>query len=267
MILCARFCAMRASLALGKISAAQEILWSVLSDAEEWNSPVCNSMAELSKGYLYSTLGMPEKLPCWLQKGDFASLSLFFGGMGFDKLVYGKALLARGEYLKLEALSGSFQESFGIYHNRLGFLHCSLQLAAAKGHLYDAQAGVPDLEEAIAMVEPDGIVLPFAEYAVHLLPVFRAMPEKPGGFTRRVLSAFEQYVGNLSGILPQRPGLTGREIEVLVLLAEGLSRKEMADRLQIAPATVKQHLEEIYRKLKADCKISAVKYARINGLL
>ncbi|HID28515.1 MAG TPA: response regulator transcription factor [Desulfobacterales bacterium] len=47
------------------------------------------------------------------------------------------------------------------------------------------------------------------------------------------------------------PFLTQREKEILTLLADGLSNKEIAARLYIATETVKTHLQNIYRKLNA----------------
>jgi LuxR family maltose regulon positive regulatory protein len=52
--------------------------------------------------------------------------------------------------------------------------------------------------------------------------------------------------------------LTGRELEVLQLLAEGLSNREIAGRLVVAPSTVKQHLKNIYAKLDVHSRTQAV---------
>jgi LuxR family maltose regulon positive regulatory protein len=52
--------------------------------------------------------------------------------------------------------------------------------------------------------------------------------------------------------------LTNRELEVLRLLAEGLSNKAIADRLVVAPSTVKQHLKNIFSKLDVHNRTQAV---------
>lgn len=51
--------------------------------------------------------------------------------------------------------------------------------------------------------------------------------------------------------------LTRREIDVLQHLAEGLSNKEIADRLTMSPRTVKTHLRSIYRKFGVRNRTSA----------
>ncbi|REE96245.1 response regulator transcription factor [Thermomonospora umbrina] len=61
--------------------------------------------------------------------------------------------------------------------------------------------------------------------------------------------------------------LTGREIEVLRLAAEGDTPHEIADRLQISVRTVRNHLTVIVNKLNARNRIDAVRIAREAGLL
>ena len=61
--------------------------------------------------------------------------------------------------------------------------------------------------------------------------------------------------------------LTQRETELITLLAEGLSNKEIAAKLYIAPETVKTHLQNIYGKLNTKGRIGAVKAARTLGLI
>ncbi len=62
-------------------------------------------------------------------------------------------------------------------------------------------------------------------------------------------------------------GLTAREIEVLRLLARGLSNKQIASRLVIAPKTVGNHVEHIYGKIGASTRAGASLYAMQHGLL
>ena len=53
-------------------------------------------------------------------------------------------------------------------------------------------------------------------------------------------------------------GLTARENEVLLLLAKGLNREQIAAKLFISPETVKMHIKNIYKKLKAKNKVDAL---------
>jgi DNA-binding NarL/FixJ family response regulator len=61
--------------------------------------------------------------------------------------------------------------------------------------------------------------------------------------------------------------LTPREIDVLEQLAEGLSNKAIAERLQISDQTVKFHVASIYGKLGAANRTDAVRRAVRRGLI
>jgi DNA-binding NarL/FixJ family response regulator len=61
---------------------------------------------------------------------------------------------------------------------------------------------------------------------------------------------------------PRATGLlTQRELEVLRLLAEGLTNTEIAGRLYISPKTVEHHVARIYRKLDVRTRAEAAAYA------
>jgi HD-GYP domain-containing protein (c-di-GMP phosphodiesterase class II) len=62
-------------------------------------------------------------------------------------------------------------------------------------------------------------------------------------------------------------GLTPREVEVLILVARGMSNKEIADRLVISAKTVGNHVEHIYTKIDASNRAAASLFAMRHGLL
>jgi HD-GYP domain-containing protein (c-di-GMP phosphodiesterase class II) len=62
-------------------------------------------------------------------------------------------------------------------------------------------------------------------------------------------------------------GLTAREVEVLVLAAQGLSNKDIADRLVISPKTVGNHIQHIYIKVGCSSRAEASLFAMRHGLL
>ena len=62
-------------------------------------------------------------------------------------------------------------------------------------------------------------------------------------------------------------GLTAREVEVLKLVAQGLSNKQIAARLVISPKTAGNHIEHIYTKIGASNRATASLFAMQHGLL
>jgi two-component system, NarL family, response regulator NreC len=66
---------------------------------------------------------------------------------------------------------------------------------------------------------------------------------------------------------PRGDGLTSREEEVLVLLADGASNNEIGEKLSISPKTVARHRENIMNKLNLHSRSELVKYAIRKGII
>jgi len=86
------------------------------------------------------------------------------------------------------------------------------------------------------------------------------------GTMRGIGRELGEFLGRRRGQLERRV-LSARELEVLRLAAEGNSRREIAERLTIGPATVKTHFEHIYRKLGVGDRTEAVAVALRLGLI
>jgi DNA-binding NarL/FixJ family response regulator len=79
-------------------------------------------------------------------------------------------------------------------------------------------------------------------------------------------AALSQLVQN-NGKREPFSALTGREREVLVLVAEGRSNKEIANQLGIGVRTIETHRERIMRRLNIHSVASLTKFAIVNGLI
>ena len=72
----------------------------------------------------------------------------------------------------------------------------------------------------------------------------------------------------LSAPLSDHPaGLTPREVEVLGLVATGMTNVQVAQRLFLSPRTVQRHLGSIYRKLGVSSRAAATRFASEHGLV
>jgi DNA-binding NarL/FixJ family response regulator len=86
--------------------------------------------------------------------------------------------------------------------------------------------------------------------------------------TRRLIDRFAPMLPAGDGHAPpELAGLTDREREVLILVAQGLSNAELAQRLFVSEATVKTHVGRILAKLGLRDRVQAVVYAYENGLV
>lgn len=63
------------------------------------------------------------------------------------------------------------------------------------------------------------------------------------------------------------PRFTNRETQVLALLAQGLSNKAIAKTLELSPETIKDYLNNVYRKLEVEDRVSALKRSHELGLI
>ena len=68
-------------------------------------------------------------------------------------------------------------------------------------------------------------------------------------------------------VTPPGGSLTGREREVLTLLARGLNTGDIANALMVSPATTRNHIQSILTKLQVHSRLEAVAYAMERGLV
>ena len=65
----------------------------------------------------------------------------------------------------------------------------------------------------------------------------------------------------------RRAGLTGRETDIVKLVARGFANEEIAKRLSVKEGTLKIHLHNIYRKLNVDSRLALTLYVQGKGVL
>jgi len=139
----------------------------------------------------------------------------------------------------------------------------------------ETEPALAALDGALAIAEPEGYVRIFLDHGIplaHLL--YRVAEREPErAYVGRLLAAMpelEEGLG-LPAVSEARQSivepLTNRELEVLQLIAAGLSNREIAVRLTIAHGTVKVHTSRIYGKLNVHSRTQAVQRARELGIL
>ena len=125
-------------------------------------------------------------------------------------------------------------------------LYC-IEAGGASGYLVQ-NASLSDLEENIGAIARGETVC--SPRIAHLT------------FCRMSLLARQETEPSI----PNGTPLTRREVEIVRLIDEGLSNKEIAARLQIEVSTVKNHVHHILEKLQLKNRRSAVNYVKAQGL-
>lgn len=83
----------------------------------------------------------------------------------------------------------------------------------------------------------------------------------------KLFSALRDMLRHQGAASVRRPGLTGREVEILGLVGEGKTSKEIADDLYISENTVRNHVRNILDKLGMKSRFEAVNWAYREGLI
>ncbi len=276
-ILCARFAMMRLYLLEGNFADAKAIIAqmrNLLFDLREkiniQNTVIYNSTIDICEGFLFGCLNTPDLIPAWLRDGNFSSRVLMLQGLGYPSLIHEKAVLLAGDWIALEVLCENFVSENRVFHNQLGLIHNGIYAAVAKEHLYGMEMGAAALLAVLYEAQMDGICLPFAENARFLLPMLyeiREMEKLDKVYLEAVIGLCEQYHTKLQQQQNASVQLTTREREVLCLLAQGLTQREMADRLFLSVSSIKKYLENIYGKFEVNNKVRAVQKAQDAGFL
>jgi LuxR family maltose regulon positive regulatory protein len=215
----------------------------------------------------------------------------------FEHIMLARVLIAAG---KRDREAGSLDQAARLLGrllqaaetgDRLGSV---IQILLLQALAFQAQDNLPHalaaLERALALAEPEGYVRIFVdegEAMRMLIADFRLQIEKQRrnpdhnliGYTDKLLAAFSPpMVGQRSTTESQKSKISNqqstmleplseRELEVLRLVAQGLTNNEISQRLVLALSTIKGHNLRIFGKLQARNRSEAIKRARELGLL
>ncbi len=169
-----------------------------------------------------------------------------------------QVMLARGERLQGRALAAASDPAAKQHLDAAlrEFARLEMPFEAARTRLMLSRA-LRELDPEIAEAE--------ARAALTVFKNLGAVPEAEAATT--VLREIENTIRKGTGEIPDLAGLSQREIEVLRLVAQGLSDKEIATKLVLSRHTVHRHISNILTKLDLPSRAAAAAYAARYGLL
>jgi LuxR family maltose regulon positive regulatory protein len=200
----------------------------------------------------------------------------------FEHITLARVLVYRAKSARAD---GSMLEAMGLLERLLqaaeegGRMGSVIEILVLQALAYEAQGAIPaalvPLERALTLAEPEGFIRIFVDEG---RPMGRLLSEAAArgimpNYTAKLLAVFEaeERKSEDESHLPPAQSLTEplsqRELEVLQLIAQGLSNREISERLFLAVITVKGHNRNIFRKLQVRRRTEAIARARELGLL
>jgi LuxR family maltose regulon positive regulatory protein len=243
------------------------------------------ALGESHKAALKSRYADPGYFLAWeahirLREGDLPAARRWVErvGLSLDKepealgiescLVYGRLLLAEGrlaEARRWQSRVVGLVEGNGMYR---WLISIRIQQALAAEREGDKSAARKHLTRAVEAAAPEDYVRAFLDEDPQTLVLLQDVRQAAPAFVDRLLNyARDAQLEKRAASQPLVEPLSERELEVLSLIAAGLSNREIADRLVIAVGTVKRHINNVYGKLDVHSRTQAVAQARELGLI
>lgn len=200
----------------------------------------------------------------------------------FDHITFARVLLTRYQRDRADA---SIAEVVALLERLLktaeegGRKGSAIEILVLQALAHHAQGDLPaallPLQRALTLAEPEGYVRTFLDEGLSMIGLLREasahkiMPD----YTGKLLAAFEaeqresKDKPEQSHPQPLIEPLSQRELDVLRLIAEGLSNQEICERLFLALDTIKGHNRRIFNKLQVQRRTEAIARARELGLI
>lgn len=208
--------------------------------------------------FVYSKLGYPEKIKYKFDLETSSRFTLCFRAAPMLYCYCAEALLAKGEYMQLLAVSEHYLNATRVYPNIYAEIILSIIIAGAHEMLGDQSKANELLLSALALAIPDHIIMPFIELGRYINNTLKALVDGECEFKtylKEIIDSKSGYDQNIQRIKNEnfiKPpmGLTARELEIAKLAAQRLSNKEIAGTLAITESTVKTQLSRVFSKLE-----------------
>ena len=202
-----------------------------------------------TSAYYHALRGETDKIPEVFSQHCLSDINMLAPGKPMMEMIENQVYLAQGAYAKVVGRSAGLLAVCEAMHYALVALHVRIQTAAAYARLGKPEEARAELKKALSDAEPDGFVMPFVENYGFLQPLL-AQEIKSELIAK--IAGLGEAAGARSAA-SARPAafaaLTPREFEIVELMTQRLSNREIAERLYLSEGSVKQYVNQIYSKL------------------
>jgi LuxR family maltose regulon positive regulatory protein len=192
----------------------------------------------------------------------------------FEDLTLAQVWLAEGRAERALAVLDGLLASARAAGRQGSAIEIQAARAVALQALRRVDEALAALEPALSLGQPEGYVRAFVDLGEPMRALLKRVASRgvAPAYVARLLAAYEMTTEAWAeqptpAEQPLVEPLSERELEVLQLLAEGLSNKEIGQRLFISLPTVKSHTRNIYGKLGVHSRREAVGRAQALGML
>jgi LuxR family transcriptional regulator, maltose regulon positive regulatory protein len=277
--------ALKASEFIGNLTIQPEIFRLMAHIKQARGEPAAvseflNRLNELSQGTevpIVRAMFAALRADLALIQGDIASAAHWAGQMteGIDPAALGTTVGMMQAHLSLaqgkQAEAGNILA--GVYEAvaAMGLNANMIEVRALQAIAADSQKdALQFLREALKMAQPEGFIRTFMDNGAPMKLLLERLKAEGGDLKDYVLTLLAAIGGESaqdSHAQPLIEAMSERELEILRLMAEGLSNREIAERLVITVGTTKSHVHHILEKTESDSRTQAVAKARTMGLL
>ena len=220
-----------------------------------------------TSAYYHALLGETDKIPEIFSLHRLSAVNMLAPGKPMMEMIENQVYLAQGAYAKVVGRSAELLAVCEAMHYALVALHIRIQTAAAYEQLGKPEEAHIWLRKALSDAEPDGFVMPFVENYDFLKPLLTR--EIKNGLIAKTTELGE--AAKARSAASARPAvfdaLTPREFEIVELMAQRLSNREIAEKLYLSEGSVKQYVNQIYSKLhmEGDTRTKRKRLAELFG--
>ena len=218
-----------------------------------------------TSAYYHALCGETGKIPEIFSQHQLSDINMLAPGKPMMEMIENQVYLAQGAYARVVGYSAELLPVCEAMHYALVALHIRIQTAAAYERLGKSEEARAWLRKALSDAEPDGLVMPFVENYDILKPLLER--EIKNDLISKIIELGEAATARNAA--DTRPAafdvLTPREFEIVELMAQRLSNREIAEQLYLSEGSVKQYVNQIYSKLhiEGDTRTKRAQLARL----
>ena len=205
-----------------------------------------------TSAYYHALRGEPEKIPEIFARHRLSTVNFLAPGKPMLEMIENQVYLSQGAYAKVIGRSTELLAMCEGMHYALVALHIRIQTAAAYERLGKSDEAHIWLSQALSDAAPDGLVMPFVENYDDLEQILTR--ETKSGLISAIIALGETLRQRKAKnvIPPTFAALTPREFEIVNLMAQRLSNREIAEKLYLSEGSIRQYVNQIYGKLHID---------------